>query len=173
VGSNSRVCELAINAGAAYINEKERGLNPAIGISIKWCIKQGADSILVIPADIPLLSPSDIDRIIELAGYTESVAVLSPSENGGTNALYLRPPNLFPVSYGSNSFKRHIGLALGKGIPVKVYHSSSVAFDIDCQSDLQRLLTTLNPTLSKKFVARVLTNNEHRVSFSREKFFVG
>jgi 2-phospho-L-lactate guanylyltransferase len=160
MGSNLSVCELAMKAGVAYISEKARGLNRAIEASIKWCIKRDADSVLVLPADIPLLSPTDIERIIELAGDAESIVVLSPSNGGGTNALYLRPPNLLPVSYGPGSFTRHIRYARNRGIPVKIYYSPSVAFDVDSQEDLQKLPLTLNTTLSTRFAAEVLGKNQ-------------
>jgi 2-phospho-L-lactate guanylyltransferase len=159
VGSNLSVCQLAMTAGVTYINEKARGLNRAIEVSIKWCMERGADSILVLPADIPLLSPADIERIIDLGEYADSIAVLSPSNSGGTNALYLRPPSLMPVRYGPGSFKRHIRCARDRGIPVKIYYSSSIAFDVDSQEDLQKLLTKLNTTLSGQFVTEVLSRN--------------
>ncbi len=156
VGSDLCVCELATNTGVTFINEKARGLNPAIGDSIKCCMQRGADSVLVLPADIPLISSTDIERIIELAGNAESIVVVSPSKNWGTNALYLRPPNLIPVSYGFGSFKRHIRHARVRGIPVKVYYSFSVAFDIDSQEDLQELLENSSTTLSAQLIAKVL-----------------
>jgi 2-phospho-L-lactate guanylyltransferase len=159
VGSDSCVNELATNAGVAFINEEARGLNHAIRGSIKWCMERGAGSVLVLLADIPLLSSTDIDRIIELAGTAQSIVVVSSSKNGGTNALYLRPPNLIPVSYGPESFKRHIEHARVRGIPVKTYYSFSVAFDIDSQEDLQELLKNSSTTLSAQLIAKVLRRN--------------
>jgi len=159
VGSDLCVRELATNAGVVFITEESRGLNSAIEDSIKCCMQRGADSVLVLPADIPLLSSTDIDRIIKLAGNAESIVVVSPSKNGGTNAFYLRPPNLIPVSYGFGSFRRHIRYACARDIPVKVYHSFSVAFDIDSQEDLQELLENSGTTLSAQRIAKVLRRN--------------
>ena len=156
VGSDFCVHELATNGGVAFINEEARGLNQAVRDSIKWCMERGADSVLVLLADIPLLSSTDIDRIIELAGNAESIVVLSSSKNGGTNVLYLRPPNLIPVSYGTGSFERHIKHARVRGIPVKTYSSFSVAFDIDSQEDLRELLKNSSTTLTAQFIAKVL-----------------
>jgi 2-phospho-L-lactate guanylyltransferase len=159
VGSDLRVAELAVNAGVAYLNEEVNGgLNCAIGFSIEWCRKEGADSVLVLPADVPFLSSIDIDRIIGLSRGADSVMVLSPSENGGTNALCLRPPNLIPVSFGRGSFKRHIRIANNKGIQAKLYYSSSLAFDIDTQRDLERLSKTSGASLTSQFIAQILRN---------------
>jgi 2-phospho-L-lactate guanylyltransferase len=159
VGSDLCVHELATNAGVAFINDEARGLNRAVRDSINWCMERGADSVLVLLADIPLLSSKDIDRIIELAGTAQSIAVVSSSKNGGTNALYLRPPNLIPVSYGPESFRRHIGYARARDTPVKTYNSFSVAFDIDSQEDLQELLKNSSTTLTAQFIAKVLKRN--------------
>jgi 2-phospho-L-lactate guanylyltransferase len=156
VGSDPRVCEFAAVAGVTYKEEDRTGLNRAITSSIEWCIKSGANAVLVLPADIPLLSSTDINRIIEIAGKANSTVVISPSHNGGTNALYLRPPNVIEVSYGPGSFKRHIIRSRTIGARLKVYYSRSVAFDIDSQKDLQRLLGTENFSHSGHFVAGVL-----------------
>jgi 2-phospho-L-lactate guanylyltransferase len=156
VGSDSRVCELAAGAGFSYKQEDGRGLNRAITGSIEWVLKRGADAVLILPADLPLLSSVDIDRIIEIAGNAEQTVVVSPSQNGGTNALYMRPANLIPVSYGPGSFKRHVNFSRRRGARLKVYYSPSVAFDIDSQKDLQKMLATPKAALSVQLVAKLL-----------------
>ncbi len=156
VGSDSKVRELAENAGFFYKEENRRGLNQAIAGSIDSCIEAGADAVLVLPADIPLLSSVDINRIIEIAGNTELTAVMSPSNDGGTNALYMKPPDLIPVNYGPGSFKKHINQSRTQGARLKVYYSPSVALDIDDQKDLTRLLGTLSATKSSQLVYRIL-----------------
>ena len=155
VGSDPIVREIAANAGVSYKEEHRRGLNRAIACSIDWCLKRVADAVLVLPADIPLISSVDINRIIEMAGNTEPTVVLSPSDNDGTNALFMKPPNLIPVSYGPRSFKRHIKQSRTKGAHIKVYYSPSVALDIDTQKDLQKLLGTPSTTLSTQFLAKL------------------
>jgi 2-phospho-L-lactate guanylyltransferase (CobY/MobA/RfbA family) len=117
-----------------------------------------------------LLSSADIDRIIDLAGNAESILVLSPSENGGTNALYLRPPNLISISYGSGSFKRHLRLALSRGIPVKVYYSASIACDVDTQKDLKELIK-LQHCLLSTFASKLLRKNVRKQIVTQYKFF--
>ena len=156
VGSDSRVCEFAADGGATFREEGRPGLNRAVTSSIEWCIKSGANAVLVLPADIPLLTSVDINRIIEIAGENVSTVVMSPSHNGGTNALYLRPPNIIEVSYGQGSFKRHIIRSRTIGARPKVYYSPSVAFDVDSQKDLQKLLRTENSSRSRHFVSEVL-----------------
>ncbi len=156
VGSDVAVQELAEKFGAAYAHEETRGLNAAVTRSIEWCMKEGADSVLVLPADIPLLCSADLNRIIDLGNGSESTVVLSPSNNGGTNALYQKPPKLIFTRFGPRSFDKHIKQARGKGISLKLHYSSSVAFDIDSEQDLKRLLDSQSSTRSGQFLANVL-----------------
>lgn len=158
VGNDLCVSGLAANAGVLYKEEKRRGLNRAITGSIEWCLKREVDAIVVLPADIPLVSSIDINRIIEIARNSGPILVLSPSEDGGTNALYMRPPNLIPVNYGPGSFKKHIKQSRAKGTRLKVYYSHSIAFDIDTQQDLQKLSRMPNVTVSTQLVAKISRN---------------
>jgi 2-phospho-L-lactate guanylyltransferase len=156
VGSDMDVRDVAEKFGAIYANEESRGLNVAVTRSIDWCMRKGADSVLVLPADIPLLSAEDINSIIELGNGSEPAVVLSPSNNGGTNALYQKPPHLILARFGQKSFDKHIKQAHGKGISLKLHYSSSVAFDIDHEQDVQKLLETPSNTYSRQFLANIL-----------------
>jgi len=159
VGSDFEVREVAEKFGAAYANDGGRGLNSAVTRSIDWCIQEGGDSVLVLPADIPLLRPVDVNRIIDLGNHGESSVVLSPSNSGGTNALYQKPPHLIHSRFGPKSFDKHIKQTQRKGISLKLYYSSSVAFDIDSEQDLKRLLVTESGTCSRLLVKTLETKN--------------
>jgi len=172
VGSDLAVREVAEKFGAVYANEETRGLNSAVTHSIEWCMQEGADSVLVLPVDIPLLSSADINNIIDLGDSSESTVVLSPSSNGGTNALFQKPPHLILSRFGQKSFDRHIKQTRGKGICLKLHYSSSVAFDIDSEQDLQRLLTAQNNTRSKQFLANILeTKNFSQTNLGKEVLY--
>ena len=154
VASDFEVQEVAEKFGAAFTNDNNRGLNSAVNRSIDWCFQEGSDSVLVLPADVPLLRPVDINRIIDLGNCEESTVVLSPSTNGGTNALYQKPPHLIDARFGLKSFEKHIKQARERGVSLKLYCSSSVAFDIDSEQDLKRLQGTENRTCSRQFLAK-------------------
>ncbi|HUK85704.1 MAG TPA: 2-phospho-L-lactate guanylyltransferase [Candidatus Acidoferrum sp.] len=156
VGSDIAVRRLAEKFLAFYIDEETTGLNLAVLNSIDWCMREGADSVLVLPADVPLISPKDINTIIALGNYKEPIVVLSPSNNGGTNALFQKPPQVIIAQFGPRSFDKHMKQARSKGISLKLHYSSSVALDIDSEQDLKRLLETQNNTRSKQFLAQVL-----------------
>lgn len=132
--------KLAKQYGFEIIAERENpGETGAIAMATRLCAEHGIESTLVIPADIPLLHASEIARIYEQAPKEGSV--LSPAADGrGTNAAFRRPPDLFPLCFGNDSFKPHLAAARATGKPCIVLHSSGIAMDVDNPADLERLL---------------------------------
>ncbi len=132
--------DVAGKFGASHISEKNHGLNSAIDEATEWCIQKGAEAVLVLPADIPLLSTADVDKIVELGSDNDPTVVLSCSGDGGTNVLFQSPPNLIHAAFGPRSFEKHAKEAYSKGLTLKLYQSRSVAMDIDSAQDLSKLL---------------------------------
>lgn len=135
VSTDPRVLQTAKNLNKLAFMESKPGLNQAVSEAIGWCIQKGADSVLILPADIPLVTPMDIGDILSLG--ERAAVVLSPSRNGeGTNALLLTPPNVIPPCYGPDSFQKHIKEALKRGIKIQTLKSMRIALDIDTIQDL-------------------------------------
>jgi 2-phospho-L-lactate guanylyltransferase len=135
VSNDPTVSKVAKNFDAAYLKERKTGLNKSVSEAVDWCVERGAASVLVLPADIPLVTPNDLDRILML-GEKASV-VISPSSSGkGTNALLLTPPNVSPTFYGPHSFQRHTKEAKKLKISCRRYRSHGLALDIDTIEDL-------------------------------------
>ena len=98
----------------------------------------GADAALVVPADIPLLVPEDVEGVVNLGRYHNSVVIAPDRHEQGTNLLLVRPPGVIPYAFGSGSFDEHRRLARAANVSVAVYRSEHVALDIDTPADLQR-----------------------------------
>ena len=141
VSPDYAVKQIAGEYGFSFILSRHAGLNPSLKEAIEWCTQKNAASVLVLPADLPLVSPEDISRLIEL-GSEPSTVVLSPSLDCGTNALLLRPPDVIPVRYGKDSFIKHIEEALKADVQLRFYASREVMLDIDSEDDLNKLLET-------------------------------
>ena len=139
VSNDLRVKNMAVKFSAHYIEQKTKGLNAALEEAIEWCKEGGTEAILVLPADIPLLSPLDVERIIKLGSNGEQTIVLSPSHDGGTSAVFQSSPNLVSMSFGPYSLGRHIRRARRAGVRVKLYYSKNLALDIDTAEDLATL----------------------------------
>jgi 2-phospho-L-lactate/phosphoenolpyruvate guanylyltransferase len=125
------------------------GETGAIEMATRVCVEQGAESTLVIPADIPLIQAWELEEILKRVPAEGSVLV--PAADGrGTNAVFRRPANLFPLRFGNDSFKPHHAAAQATGKPCVVLQLPGIAVDVDNPSDLQRLLSLPGETRAQK-----------------------
>jgi len=135
ISNDPVVLDVAKNFDVAYLGERKTGLNEAVSQAISWCVGRGATSVLVLPADIPLVMPTDLNRMFALR--EKASMVISPSRSGeGTNALLLTPPDACPTFYGPRSFQRHLEEASRRRISFRMFRSQGIALDIDTIEDL-------------------------------------
>ena len=115
------------------------GETGAIEMAARLAVERGAAFTLVLPADIPLITADEVDRIFSVA--PREGTVLAPSASGrGTNAVLQRPPGLFPLRFGNDSFVPHLAAARATGKPVEVLKLAGIGVDIDEPADLADLL---------------------------------
>lgn len=126
--------------GIGTIQEPDIGLNRALEMAIKKTIEANFQQVLIIPADIPLIRPKDIGGILDLASGERSV-VITPSEENGTNALLLRPPDVIGFRFGGESFPEHVKAARSREVGIRIYRSVYVERDIDNPSSLIKIET--------------------------------
>jgi 2-phospho-L-lactate guanylyltransferase len=132
-----RVRHLAKLAGAWTLVETGNSLNEAIEQAIAWVMAQGKHAVLILPSDLPHLQLSALQEIIKAGESFPSIVLSSCHRNEGTNALFLRPPNLINVAFGPDSFAKHQQFAQSVGIQPVVYYSPTIAFDLDVPKDLK------------------------------------
>jgi len=141
VSNDPEVFHVAKNFDATYLKERKNGLNEAVSEAIGWCIGRGATSVLVLPADIPLVTPTDLNRMLALG--EKASMVISPSRSGkGTNALLFTPPNASPIFYGPQSFQRHLEEASKRKVSFRRFRSQRIALDVDTTEDLTDFIST-------------------------------
>jgi 2-phospho-L-lactate guanylyltransferase len=123
----------------------ESTLNQALASGRASAMANGADALLVLPADLPLLTSEDLYAltapILEPLALSDPVeqtgrVVLAPSHDGGTNALLLHPPDVIPFAFGVRSFDRHYAAAEAAGCAVSIVRTPSLAYDLDLPEDL-------------------------------------
>ena len=107
--------------------------------------------MLVIPADVPLITAAEIKAILDAA--PESGTVLVPAADGrGTNAILRRPPSLFPARFGNDSFLPHLENARRSGRQVVILELPGVALDVDRPDDLAALLAAGGSTQTQNLL---------------------
>lgn len=94
-------------------------------------------AVLILPADLPLITPEDVRGMIELGRDAMTVVIATDGNEDGTNAMLIRPPGIIDYAYGPGSFQRHAELAKEAGATFKRYYSDRLALDIDMPADLE------------------------------------
>ena len=103
----------------------------------------GADGLLVLPADLPLLTPADVERLLRDSAPA-AVTIVADRHGDGTNALLSRPPGAIPYRFGSGSFAAHRHSAERRGLSTLVLDLPNLALDIDRPEDLRYFLAELH-----------------------------
>ncbi len=127
--------------GATPLVQESHGLNPALEEGRRRALDLGARTLLVFPADLPLLDAGDVRAVLEAAADS-SVVIAPDGARSGTNALLTRPPDALTFSFGVDSFEAHLGAARGRGLDVRICERPHLAFDLDTAGDLARLRKT-------------------------------
>ena len=126
-----------------------RSETDAIEMATKFCESRGIDHTLVIPGDIPLIQPNELEMIFQ-AAPSEGCVIVPSADGRGTNAVWRSPAGLFPLRFGNDSFKPHYAAARATKKPCVVLSLPGIALDVDCPSDLQQLAATPGDTRSQR-----------------------
>lgn len=128
---------LARSHGARTVQENgSPQLNVALAratILAKNYITRG---VLIVPADLPLITPEDVRAMLDRAKYPPVVVVAPDRHRQGTNALLVCPVGLIDYEFGPGSFQRHCDLANKAGARLEVCELPSLALDVDFPEDL-------------------------------------
>jgi 2-phospho-L-lactate guanylyltransferase len=132
---------VAVRGGAITIADPGTGdMNAAVAVGLAAARQRGADTVLVVPGDIPLISTGDLQALLDSAGAAPRAVVVGASHDGqGTNALLLRPPDVITPAFGPPSVGRHVQMALMAGAHTVVRAGLGLALDIDTPDDLRAL----------------------------------
>jgi 2-phospho-L-lactate/phosphoenolpyruvate guanylyltransferase len=133
------VLDEASRRGAIPLLQESRGLNPALEDGRRWAMERGGSSLLVLPADLPLLDSEDVRAVLDGIGEEDSIVISPDGTRSGTNALLLRPADVLPFAFGPGSYEAHLRAARERGLDVHVCERPHLAFDLDTAEDLARL----------------------------------
>lgn len=111
-------------------------LNRAIASAIDYIKEHSYNKLLIIHSDLPLISTTDIDKLIISCEDPPCMVIASDRYNCGTNAIVLEPINDFKFQFGQNSFQKHVEQAKKNGYTVVIYNHINTALDLDLPEDL-------------------------------------
>ena len=133
-----------------------RGYDEAVATAVSDPRVAGADAVLVLPGDLPLVTGEDIDAFIGGGARSDPVIRIAPARDGdGTNALLIAPPGVMATRFGPGSFERHRRAAEDLVSTVEIVAPAGLAFDIDTPQDLREFSAGDGATNTHGFLARV------------------
>jgi 2-phospho-L-lactate/phosphoenolpyruvate guanylyltransferase len=149
VSPDAEALRWAHTQGFAAVRQRSGDLNAGVELGRQWACERGADALLVVLGDLPLVSPDDVRQIIALGSGTAEqyrrsglpgAVVLGPDRgHTGTNALLVAPPIGLPFAFGSRSRERHEARARLRGMAVATFDAPGIAWDVDLPADLFEL----------------------------------
>ncbi|UCF62138.1 MAG: 2-phospho-L-lactate guanylyltransferase [Anaerolineaceae bacterium] len=138
VSRDSRALALAREHNARTVTERgSPQLNQALVRATLLARGYGVSGVLVLPADLPLLTKEGVDQLISMATDPPVVVIAPDRHQKGTNALLSSPPGLIEYDFGPDSFSNHLSHAKTAGVRVEICNLPSFGLDIDIPEDLE------------------------------------
>jgi 2-phospho-L-lactate guanylyltransferase len=138
VSKDSSVLSLARSYKTKTLQEDgESGLNLALKKSIQVIKAYSAQSVLILPADLPFITKEDIEGVMNYKEDKPFMLISPDRKMNGTNLLYMSPPDLIDFSFGTGSFERHVRQAQLQNVHIEVRKFDGVELDIDSPEDLE------------------------------------
>ena len=138
VSRDSAALALARDLGARTVQEDGApALNTALKRATVVAPVYASRGVLVIPADLPLLTAADVLALLQRATEPPVVVIAPDRHRKGTNALLLSPANLIEYDFGGDSFQRHCDRARRAGARLEIVDLPSLGLDLDLPEDLE------------------------------------
>lgn len=158
---------LARNHGARTVQENGAPkLNVALARATIVAKNYATRGVLIMPADLPLITVEDVQAMLERAKEPPVVVVAPDRHRQGTNALLVCPVGLIEYDFGPGSFQRHCERALQAGARLEIFDLPALALDMDLPEDLDMVSEELEGCL-------VDPQDLREVSLELERQFVG
>ena len=142
VAGSPEAADMARREGVEVLLEAvPGGQNGASRSGIEQILRNGAEAVLLMSSDLPLVTPAAVRDLLEHAATLGERAVLAAPAvgRGGTNALYLRPPDVIGLHFGDDSLGKFERDAAGRGVAFALHESEELALDLDEPEDLRSL----------------------------------
>lgn len=138
VSRDPQALTIARNHGAKTVREDgQPHLNTALARATVVAQVHATQGVLILPADLPLLTEDDVLTLIDRAAKPPVVVIAPDRHRRGTNALLMVPAGLIEYDFGENSFQRHCERAKKAGANLQIVELPSLGLDLDLPEDLE------------------------------------
>jgi len=143
-----------VHGATALRQSMGEGLNGAVGEGVRALRRDNANALMIVAADLPLVTGEDL-LVIARGGNERELVIWTDKHRTGTNALFLPADASLRFRFGPDSCAAHAREARAGGLTVSVQFNPRVAFDIDTPEDLQRWYASNTTTESRDMRARL------------------
>ncbi len=140
------------------------GLNSELMTYIQRLTENGVHDIIIILADLPLLTKETLDEIVTIGQRTQRPVIAQDWKGTGTNILYSTLPLPIELCFGIQSLQKYrTKFEEANLIPI-IFHSVESALDIDDDLTIERflLLTRLDKKRQQTHTFRLLNREEKK-----------
>jgi 2-phospho-L-lactate guanylyltransferase len=148
ISRDPQALTIARNYGARTVREDgQPELNTALKRATVIAQVYATRGVLVLPADLPLISRDDVQTLIDRASEPPVVVIAPDRHEKGTNALLISPSGLIEYDFGDDSFQRHCELVRRSGARLEIVNLPSLGLDLDVPEDLE-LIRSMEKSMS-------------------------
>jgi 2-phospho-L-lactate guanylyltransferase len=159
VSRDPKALALARDHGARTVQEQGAPqLNLALTRATVVAISHAVRGVLVLPADLPLLTAEDVRALVTRSLQPPVVVIAPDRHRRGTNALLVSPAGMINYFFGVGSFERHCSLARKTKARLEICELPNLALDVDLPEDLElvkdelaSLLAFASPIIDKQY----------------------
>jgi 2-phospho-L-lactate/phosphoenolpyruvate guanylyltransferase len=174
VTSDSEVAGHARRSGTLVFEENDQvSHSVSADAACLRAMQLGATTVLLVPIDVPLVTPADFSRLAAAARPSpqevlqpnsnaspqtsaQASLIVVPSADGtGTNALARTPPDVIESRFGPGSCRAHLDQARAKSVHSELLRLRGLMFDIDTPEDVAELLADPHDNDASSFLRTV------------------
>ncbi|MCY3541578.1 MAG: 2-phospho-L-lactate guanylyltransferase [Gammaproteobacteria bacterium] len=157
VSDSTNLAEFTLKENIIILETQTTNLRDAVTQASRFASKQlRCPTTFIVPADLPLISPEDIDFAVT---QHEQVTIIPDARLKGTNGIIATPPNAFEFVFNGQSYQHHQHNAQVAGLHPKSLQIETFSYDVDTFDDLM-LVIQMSPDSRTAAVYRNLTTHD-------------
>jgi 2-phospho-L-lactate guanylyltransferase len=155
--------ETAEFACRVLTDDTRQDLSVNLDVAAGRLAAKGAETVVIVPADLPCLSGEDVSAL--LGAHAHGVTVVPAAMDGGTNGLAMTPPDAGQCHFGPDSARRHLAAARLRGFAAALLPLPGFARDMDTVDDVLWLCRRPGASQTRRYLdesgicARVLRSD--------------